>query len=171
MFNQVVIQMGFWTAWLVIPAIFELSPAIVAFFRNHFSKISSKQEYHPGRMPQLTVIVPIYNSGDTLYDCLKSIAESNYPKHLISIICANNKSTDNSFEVYKQAQMDFRNVRMQWLEANQGKAKALILPFMGVQGIMFLLLIVMVLFPKMHYLIWLLTSINIQKLWHKRGQS
>lgn len=91
MFNQVVIQMGFWTAWLVIPAIFELSPAIVAFFRNHFSKISSKQEYHPGRMPQLTVIVPIYNSGDTLYDCLKSIAESNYPKHLISIICANNK--------------------------------------------------------------------------------
>lgn len=42
MFNQVVIQMGFWTAWLVIPAIFELSPAIVAFFRNHFSKISSK---------------------------------------------------------------------------------------------------------------------------------
>ncbi|WP_270629596.1 hypothetical protein [Ligilactobacillus salivarius] len=31
MFNQVVIQMGFWTAWLVIPAIFELSPAIVAF--------------------------------------------------------------------------------------------------------------------------------------------
>ena len=109
MFNQVVIQMGFWTAWLVIPAVFELSPAIVAFFRNHFSKISSKQEYHPGRMPQLTVIVPIYNSGDTLYDCLKSIAESNYPKHLISIICANNKSTDNSFEVYKQAQMDFRN--------------------------------------------------------------
>lgn len=108
MFNQVVIQMGFWTAWLVIPAVFELSPAIVAFFRNHFSKISSKQEYHPGRMPQLTVIVPIYNSGDTLYDCLKSIAESNYPKHLISIICANNKSADNSFEVYKQAQMDFR---------------------------------------------------------------
>ena len=67
MFNQVVIQMGFWTAWLVIPAVFELSPAIVAFFRNHFSKISSKQEYHPGRMPQLTVIVPIYNSGDTLF--------------------------------------------------------------------------------------------------------
>ena len=86
MFNQVVIQMGFWTAWLVIPAIFELSPAIVAFFRNHFSKISSKQEYHPGRMPQLTVIVPIYNSGDTLYDCLKSIAESNYPKHLIRVL-------------------------------------------------------------------------------------
>lgn len=134
MFNQVVIQMGFWTAWLVIPAVFELSPAIVAFFRNHFSKISSKQEYHPGRMPQLTVIVPIYNSGDTLYDCLKSIAESNYPKHLISIICTNNKSTDNSFEVYKQAQMDFRNVRMQWLEANQGKAKALNTAIYGSTG-------------------------------------
>ena len=34
MVKQTMLQMGFWTAWLVIPALFELIPAAVAWWRN-----------------------------------------------------------------------------------------------------------------------------------------
>nr|MWN21404.1 glycosyltransferase [Leuconostoc lactis] len=64
-------------------------------------------------------------SGETLYHCIASIAASSYPKALIQIIVANNHSTDNSFQVFHQAQADFPELRLQWMNTDAGKARAL----------------------------------------------
>ncbi|MEN2370315.1 TIGR03111 family XrtG-associated glycosyltransferase, partial [Leuconostoc lactis] len=77
------------------------------------------------KLPMISIVLPVYNSQDTLYQCIAAINASNYPKHLIQIIVVNNQSTDQSFAVYKQAKSDFPDLRMQWMSTDQGKARAL----------------------------------------------
>lgn len=75
--------------------------------------------------PYITLIIPVYNSEDTLFNCIKSIQESTYPKKLIKIIIADNQSKDNSYQVYLKARNAFPNLYMHWMNTDQGKAKAL----------------------------------------------
>ena len=75
--------------------------------------------------PYITLIIPVYNSEDTLFNCIKSIQESTYPKKLIKIIIADNQSRDNSYQVYLKARNAFPNLYMHWMNTDQGKAKAL----------------------------------------------
>lgn len=79
MVKQTMLQMGFWTAWLVIPALFELIPAAVAWWRNRRTLRRERKTPMPGRMPELTVIMPVYNSADTLFAAIASVANSTYP--------------------------------------------------------------------------------------------
>ena len=115
MVKQTMLQMGFWTAWLVIPALFELIPAAVAWWRNRRTLRRERKTPMPGRMPELTVIMPVYNSADTLFAAIASVANSTYPNELVTVICANNMSTDNSFAVFQEAQSTFPKLRLQWL--------------------------------------------------------
>lgn len=125
MVKQTMLQMGFWTAWLVIPALFELIPAAVAWWRNRRTLRHERKTPTPGRMPELTVIMPVYNSADTLFAAIASVANSTYPNELVTVICANNMSTDNSFAMFQKAQSAFPKLRLQWLSTQQGKARAL----------------------------------------------
>ena len=63
MVKETMIQMGFWLAWLVIPALFELVPAIRAWVQNHFFPAPEPPEQIKGRWPPVTVIVPVHNSA------------------------------------------------------------------------------------------------------------
>lgn len=125
MLRDMFIQMGFWSTWLIIPAIFELIPAVRAWFWNHFRPTKVPTGKLPGRMPRITILVPIYNSANTLENCLRSIAKSTYPNELINVICANNKSRDKSRQVFQRAQSELKELQLQWLDAEQGKARAL----------------------------------------------
>ena len=51
--------------------------------------------------------------------CLRSIARCDYPNELITVICANNQSTDDSWRVYQTMQKELRDLRLQWLEGPQ----------------------------------------------------
>ena len=125
MLRDMFIQMGFWSSWLIIPAIFELIPAVRAWLWNHLRPTTVPTGEIPGRMPRITILVPVYNSADTLENCLQSIAQSTYPNELINVICANNKSRDNSRQVFQRAQSELKGLQIQWLDAEQGKARAL----------------------------------------------
>ncbi|MCR5704954.1 MAG: glycosyltransferase, partial [Eubacterium sp.] len=82
----------FWLTWIIIPIIMEIIPAFLGFFIL-LSKGRKKKEVEiQGRYPEITIIVPIYNSEATLFGCIKSIAESTYPSELIEIYLVNNKS-------------------------------------------------------------------------------
>lgn len=76
------------------------------------------------KLPFITVIVPVYNSEKTLYNCVKSIKDSNYPSNLIQVIISDNQSTDNSFGEFARAQTDF-GLNMQLMRTKKGKANAL----------------------------------------------
>ena len=64
----------FWMAWIIIPFIMEVIPAIGGFVilvRKKFgiSRVMTVE----GRYPEISLIIPVYNSSETLYDCLRSL--------------------------------------------------------------------------------------------------
>lgn len=126
--------MIFWMAWIIIPVAMEIIPAIGGFFilvKKRLTKITTKPLL---RYPEITLIIPVYNSEETLDGCLKSVYDSEYPNELISILLVNNKSSDNSFEVFCLCQEKYMNLSMQWLNAQQGKSKALNLALFNSHG-------------------------------------
>lgn len=88
----------------------------------------------PGIDPEISLIIPIYNSMDTLEPCLRSIDESDYPSDRIRIFLVNNQGQDDSFQVFCQCQRKYPALRMQWLNAKQGKSKALNLALFNSEG-------------------------------------
>ena len=60
------------------------------------------------QLPNVSVIVPVYNAQETIRDCIDSLLELNYPKENLEIIFVNNASTDKTPEVLKQYSNDIR---------------------------------------------------------------
>lgn len=100
-------QMGFWLTWVLIPVVVEIIPAFISAFILMTRNRHREAEPVPAKLPFITIIVPVYNSEKTLYNCVKSIKDSTYPSELIQVILADNQSTDNSFGEFARAQTDF----------------------------------------------------------------
>ena len=80
----------FWGGWIIIPFIMEIVPALGSVFllirRNLRHKLHKKElEVYP----EITLIIPVYNSADTLYGCIRSINDSTYPNDRIRIFLVN----------------------------------------------------------------------------------
>ena len=60
------------------------------------------------QLPNVSVIVPVYNAQETIRDCIDSLLELNYPKENLELIFVNNGSTDNTPEVLEQYSNDIR---------------------------------------------------------------
>lgn len=127
-------QFVFWLAWVVIPLIMEIIPSMFSFFILLRKGLRRKKEKDPIRLPEISLIIPVYNSEDTLEQCLESVYYSSYPTELIDILLVNNKSTDNSFEIYQNVQKKFPYLSMQWLNSKQGKSKALNMALFNSEG-------------------------------------
>lgn len=124
----------FWMAWVIIPIIMEIIPTIVDFFILLKRRIFHKKELELEYCPEITLIIPVYNSAKTLYSCIKSVNDSTYDSKLIYIMLVNNQSTDNSFEVFCQCQKDFPELTINWMNSQQGKSKALNLALFNSYG-------------------------------------
>lgn len=117
----------YWTAWLIIPVLIEIVPNIIYFFVLVWKKIWVKryEKGMPEFKPYITLIIPVYNSGGTLYRCIESVHKSTYAAEYIEILLVDNGSKDNSFQEFQRAQMDFVGLKMWWMTSRQGKSKAL----------------------------------------------
>ena len=124
----------FWIAWIVIPLIMEVIPTVGDFFILLKRKIRNKQYVPMKYFPQITLIIPVYNSADTFYKCIESVKQSSYPNDKIDILVVNNMSKDDSFQVFCRCQKDFPELHMNWLNAKQGKSKALNLAIFNSDG-------------------------------------
>ncbi|HEX2985673.1 MAG TPA: TIGR03111 family XrtG-associated glycosyltransferase [Caproiciproducens sp.] len=118
-------QIVFWAAWVVIPLIMEIIPSIIGFFVLVKKRKAHKKDRELVYWPEITLIVPNYNSGDTLEKCLDSVFQSEYPADKITVLVVNNGSTDNSFEVFRQYQWEHNRYHLKWMNAKQGKSHAL----------------------------------------------
>lgn len=133
--NSVAAQYLFIGAWLLIPIVVEVVPTLYVYFKLLFelmweqiTKLFSKNRKIVAKnnfLPDIDVVVPVYNSEDTLADCVESIVNSTYPTDKIKITLVNNKSTDNSFKEFQKIQSRYKEARITWLDAAQGKSKAL----------------------------------------------
>lgn len=115
----------FWGAWLVIPFLMEFIPTMRSIFilKRRHRKFNARKPLK--FFPDVTIIVPVYNSEKTLFNCLKSINESTYPNEHLHILLVNNKQGSGDFKIYAKAQQEFPTLLMQWLESDQGKSRAL----------------------------------------------
>lgn len=132
--NRVLNSFLFWAAWIIVPLIMEIAPAVGSMFILQKRKIFPAQDRKPIIYPEITIIIPVYNSGQTLEACLRSIVESDYPDSCINVFLVNNRSTDDSFFVYTQCQKKFPSLKMRWMNAEQGKSKALNLALYNSSG-------------------------------------
>ncbi len=115
----------FWLAWVILPLIIEIIPSVCNFLLLIVKYLRRKKIEDPILFPEITIIIPVYNSADTLHKCLESIHLSNYDNRLITVFLVDNGSKDNSFEIFEQCQMEYSDLSMQWMVSNQGKSKAL----------------------------------------------
>ena len=56
----------FWAAWIIIPLIMEIAPAVGSMFILQKRKVFPAQDRKPVIYPEITIIIPVYNSADTL---------------------------------------------------------------------------------------------------------
>lgn len=125
----------FWGAWIIIPIIMEIIPSFGGFFLILKRRFKIRKDYEkPVLYPEISLIIPVYNSSQTLFACIQSIKDSSYPNDRIRIFLVNNQGKDNSFEVFTQCQVKFPELKMQWLNAKQGKSRALNLALYNSEG-------------------------------------
>lgn len=124
----------FWAAWIIIPVMMEIVPSLGSVFVLIKKHIFHKEIIKPAIDPEISLIIPIYNSMDTLEQCIRSIDESDYPDEKIRIFLVNNQGQDDSFQVFCDCQQKYPQLQMQWLNAKQGKSKALNMALFNSEG-------------------------------------
>jgi hyaluronan synthase len=75
--------------------------------------------------PTVSVLMPCFNEGKTVYETIESISKSNYPNDKFEVIAQDDCSVDDSYEWMLGAQRDFTNIRIRLGRntANSGKAR------------------------------------------------
>jgi len=75
--------------------------------------------------PTVSVLLPCYNEGRTVYHSIESISRSNYPVGSFEVIAQDDCSVDDSYEWMLKAQRDFTNIsiRVGRNDSNCGKAR------------------------------------------------
>jgi cellulose synthase/poly-beta-1,6-N-acetylglucosamine synthase-like glycosyltransferase len=75
--------------------------------------------------PTVSVLLPCYNEGRTVYATIESISRSNYPNDKFEVIAQDDCSVDDSYEWMLKAQREFTNVaiRVGRNAFNCGKAR------------------------------------------------
>lgn len=116
----------FWGAWIVISVLMEIVPSLGSIVVLMKRRIQGRKKPEPLTLyPEISIIIPVYHSADTLSNCLRSIYDSTYPNESIRIFLVNNGQDDGSFHVFARCQQEFPELRMQWLSSEQGKSRAL----------------------------------------------
>lgn len=133
--NRLLNSVVFWAAWIIIPVLMEIVPAlgsVLILLRRHSHKKKNIKKLT--MYPEISLIVPVYNSEQTLFGCIKSIDECDYPNDRMRVFLVNNQGRDDSFSVYARCQREFPDLPMQWLNSQQGKSKALNLALYNSSG-------------------------------------
>ena len=88
-------------------------------------RISKRKQKELNFMPEISLIIPVYNSADSLERCIQSVYQSEYDLEKIYVMLVDNGSRDNSYEIYCQCREKFPELAMVWETSAQGKSKAL----------------------------------------------
>ena len=97
----------------------------VALWVAHPKWVDLEQDF--SLEPTVSILLPCYNEGEDVYQCIATILECDYPKDKFQVIATDDFSKDDSYEWLQRAEADFpgrvvarRNPR------NLGKSRTLI---------------------------------------------
>lgn len=127
-------EIVFWMAWVIIPLLVEIIPAMFGIVLLFIKRVRYRKEKDMVYFPEITLIIPVYNSADTLESCLDSVYQSSYPNSSISVMLVDNGSKDDSFSIYKDYQTNHPDMNARWLSAKQGKSRALNMALFNSEG-------------------------------------
>jgi hyaluronan synthase len=60
-----------------------------------------------GQLPSVTVIVPAYNEGQQVYETLRSLVDSDYPRDRLQIVAVDDGSVDDTWQWIQRGATDF----------------------------------------------------------------
>jgi cellulose synthase/poly-beta-1,6-N-acetylglucosamine synthase-like glycosyltransferase len=75
--------------------------------------------------PTITVVVPLFNEGPSIYDTIVSLVELDYPKDKLEVTVVDDCSTDDSYEWASKAAREYPNVRVLKNPENMGKRRGI----------------------------------------------
>jgi len=78
-----------------------------------------------GYEPTITVVVPLYNEGRSIYDTIVSLVQLDYPPDKLEVTVVDDCSTDDSYEWACKAAREYANVRVLRNPHNMGKRKGI----------------------------------------------
>jgi cellulose synthase/poly-beta-1,6-N-acetylglucosamine synthase-like glycosyltransferase len=78
-----------------------------------------------GYEPTVTVVVPLYNEGKSIYDTIVSLVKLDYPSDKLSVTVVDDCSTDDSYTWACKAAAEYPNVKVLRNPHNMGKRKGI----------------------------------------------
>ncbi len=112
--------------WLILflcllISILKYTLALILKWSVRGAKIEKDYTYQP----MVSVLMPCFNEGKTVYETIESISKSNYPNDRFEVIAQDDCSVDDSYEWMLKAQRDFTNIQISVgrNSANSGKAR------------------------------------------------
>jgi cellulose synthase/poly-beta-1,6-N-acetylglucosamine synthase-like glycosyltransferase len=78
-----------------------------------------------GYEPTITIVVPLFNEGRSIYDTIVSLVELDYPKAKLEVTVVDDCSTDDSYHWASKAAAEYSNVRVLKNPFNMGKRKGI----------------------------------------------
>ncbi|WP_054692117.1 TIGR03111 family XrtG-associated glycosyltransferase [Syntrophomonas palmitatica] len=127
----------FWGIWMLAPLAIDVTIAIAYLIMVMVFPEKKERENIPdlAYLPYVSVVIPVHNSAETLFQCLLSVINQKYPLDKIQIICVNNGSSDNSFEIYSRFQDEYPLVSSSWINMDRsGKSIALNAGIYAIKG-------------------------------------
>lgn len=104
-----------------IPAFVIVTRLVLAAFPKSALPTDLAVRKNEEHKPSVTVVVPCYNEGRAVYDTIRSIWESDYPKDKLTICVQDDFSKDDSYEWILKASQDMDRIFPEQNEANLGK--------------------------------------------------
>jgi N-acetylglucosaminyltransferase len=78
-----------------------------------------------GYEPTITVVVPLFNEGRSIYDTILSLVKLDYPQDKLEVTIVDDCSTDDSYEWACKAAAEYSNVTVLRNPFNMGKRKGI----------------------------------------------
>ena len=125
--DQTITLIIYWGVWLLIPVLvdgittlYTLIGVSLIHLMNARFPIPPLQSH-----PLVSIIIPVYNSEETLEACLRSIAAQDYPLNKMEVHLINNGSSDQSHQIFVRLREKIP-LRMGWFSIfDKGKSFAL----------------------------------------------
>jgi len=73
------------------------------------------------KTPFISIVVPMYNSQETIGSCLDSLIKMHYPKKRLEIIIIDDHSIDNSFGIVSNFIKNHKEIKIKLIKQKKGK--------------------------------------------------
>ena len=111
--------------WLIM--VLCLLVSVVKYIMGIILKLafpSAKVQKDYSYEPTVSVLMPCFNEGKTVYETIESISKSNYPAEKFEVIAQDDCSVDDSYQWMLKAQRDFTNIRIRTGRNSENSGKA-----------------------------------------------